>query len=316
MSTSDIRGVVPAVPTPVSDLGEPDTLRLIAFCQHLLREGADALNITGTTGEATSLSREQRQAIISALEKCEIDKSRLMVGTGAAAVTDAVALSRSAAEAGFAGALVLPPFYFKDPSKSGLLRYFEAIVAATQEANLNIYLYNFPALSGVAFAAELVDSLVRAFGVRIKGLKDSSGDLKYASEIAARFPELKVFPSNEGTLLDARSGKFAGAISATANLSTAACVAAFRSGDERELEKAKTIRAIIAEGALVPRVKAVLSGQLNDAEWANVLPPYDRLSLEEARDLSGQIEAIVQLGSDYRQEVNEMASAALGRSAG
>ena len=56
---------------------------------------------------------------------------RLMVGTGAAAVADAVALTRHAAELGFAAALVLPPFYYKGVPDDGLVAYIDALVQAT-----------------------------------------------------------------------------------------------------------------------------------------------------------------------------------------
>ena len=58
---------------------------------------------------------------------------RMMVGTGAAAVADAVALTRHAAELGFAGALVLPPFYYKGVPDDGLVAYIDTIVKATAQ---------------------------------------------------------------------------------------------------------------------------------------------------------------------------------------
>lgn len=291
MTTTNIKGVIPAVPTPVSSKGEPDTGRLIEFGSSLLAEGANALNITGTTGEATSLSREQRHQIISDLGKSSIDKSRLMVGTGAAAVADAVALSRTAADNGFAAALLLPPFYFKDPSFDGLLRYFGAVVEGTATTAIPIYLYNFPALSGVPFTPDLVSALVDRFGDRIAGLKDSSGDLDYAAAIAQQFRSLRVFPSNEGTLMEARAGEFAGTISATANLSVQSCASAFQDGDKAELEKASSIRSVVAKGPLVPRIKALIAERLNASTWANVLPPYRRLSEQEADLLYAEVKS-------------------------
>lgn len=283
MTSLNLRGVIPAVPTPVSSKGTVDVGRLVEFCGHLLAEGADALNINGTTGEATSLARDQRLNVIAAVAGSDLDRSRVMFGTGAAAVSDAVALSRAVAEHGFAAALILPPFYFKDPSEAGLLGYFEAIIAGAP--NLDIYLYNFPALSGVKFTREFVASLLQAFGDRIKGLKDSSGDLAYATEIATTFPQLKVFPSNEAILLEAKEGRFAGTISATANLSTSQCASAFLTGDKTALDRAIAVRQLIAKGPLVPRIKAVISNRLSDDVWANVLPPYVKLASDEASDL-------------------------------
>lgn len=288
MTDDNLKGIIPAVPTPVSDKGEVDIGRFLDFCRYLFDKGAYGLNITGTTGEATSLSRDQRLDVIAALAASDLDKSRMIVGTGAAAVADAVALAHAVADAGFAGALVLPPFYFKDPSNEGLRRYFEAILS--KAPGLDIYLYNFPALSGIKFTTELVALLVNAFDGSIKGLKDSSGDLDYAAEIAKSFPRLKVFPSSEAVLLQARRGAFAGSISATANLSVGECAAAFRDGDAAALDRAVRVRQLIAKGPLVPRIKAVISGRLSDPVWANTLPPYAQLDRAEAQALLAQVD--------------------------
>lgn len=290
MPKSTLAGVIPAVPTPITSDLTPDTDRLISFSAYLLDQGANGLNISGTTGEATSFSCEQRMTIIDALSRSQLDTSKMMVGTGAAAVSDAVQLSVAAGDAGFSGALVLPPFYFKDPTQGGLLRYFEKIVSATQTHNLDLYLYNFPALSGIAFTREFVAELRKAFGSRIAGLKDSSGNLEYASDIAVTFPDLKVFPSNEGTLMEARSGNYAGTISATANLSISACANVWRTGDEASLETAKKLRAIVANGPLVPRIKAIISDQKNDPAWMAVMPPYEVLSDKGLRNLIQELE--------------------------
>ena len=76
----------------------------------------------GTTGEATSFSLDERKGVMDAYKANGLPLDRLMVGTGAAAVSDAVALTRHAAELGFAGALVLPPFYYKGVPDDGLGR--------------------------------------------------------------------------------------------------------------------------------------------------------------------------------------------------
>ena len=82
----------------------------------------------GTTGEATSFSRDERMGLMSAYRDNGLPMQRLMVGTGAAAVSDAIALTRHAAGLGFAGALVLPPFYYKGVPDDGLVAYIDAIV--------------------------------------------------------------------------------------------------------------------------------------------------------------------------------------------
>src|SRR5258708_25878441 len=80
---------------------------------------------------------------------------RMMVGTGAAAVADSVALTRHAAGLGFGGALVLPPFYYKGVPDAGLASYVAALVEATADRPLPLYLYHYPQLSGLPWPVKL-----------------------------------------------------------------------------------------------------------------------------------------------------------------
>ena len=277
MQGAGLRGVIAAAATPVTPELEPDLKRFVALCRWLLENGCDGLNICGTTGEATSFSAEQRMAVMSAAAD-SLPLARLMVGTGAASLADAVRLTRHAAALDFAGALVLPPFYYKDVAEDGVFHHFERIIAATAEEPIPLYLYNFPALSGVPFTPALVRRLREAFGGRIAGLKDSSGNLAYASEIAAISPELRVFPSNEAVLLQARAGAFAGCISASANVNSSFCARAFRDGDQAALERATAIRAALSRRPLIASVKAALAAILADAAYERVMPPLMPLS--------------------------------------
>src|SRR5882672_3192659 len=131
MPESRLRGVIAAVATPVEPNGEPDTARATRLARYLLDNGCDGLNVLGTTGEATSFSLAQRQKVMTAYAHAGLPLDRLMVGAGAAAVADAVALARHAAELGFGGALVLPPFYYKGVPDDGLVAYIEALVKAS-----------------------------------------------------------------------------------------------------------------------------------------------------------------------------------------
>jgi 4-hydroxy-tetrahydrodipicolinate synthase len=271
--TDKLQGVIAAVATAVDDKGEPDCARATALARFLLDNGCDGLNVLGTTGEATSFSLEQRKRVMTAYKDNGLPLDRLMVGTGAAAVADAVALTRHAAELGFAGALVLPPFYYKGVPDDGLVAYVDTIVQATAARPIPLYLYHFPSQSGLPWHVKLVKRLIDTFGTRIVGLKDSSGDMAYAREAAAIDKGFKVFPSTEAVLLEARSGAFAGCISATANLNADLCARAWRSGDNTALDEAVTIRKLFDGKQLVPGVKALLSHIHGDPAWGRVQPP-------------------------------------------
>jgi 4-hydroxy-tetrahydrodipicolinate synthase len=273
VTKSGLAGVIAAIATAVDPKGEPDCARSTALARFLLDNGCDGLNVLGTTGEATSFSLTQRQRVMRAYRDAGLPMDRLMVGTGAAALADAVELTRYAADLGFAGALVLPPFYYKGVPDDGLVAYVGALVGATADRPIPIYLYHFPAMSGLPWHVKLIRRLINEFGSRIAGLKDSSGDMPYASEAAAVASEFKVFPSTEAALTEAREGPFAGCISATANLNADLCARFYRHGDRAALDGAVTIRKLFDGRALVPGVKTLLAHIHGDPAWAKVMPP-------------------------------------------
>jgi 4-hydroxy-tetrahydrodipicolinate synthase len=271
--TRTLSGVIAAVATPVAEDGAPDVARATKLARFLLDNGCDGLNVLGTTGEATSFSLDERKRVMTGYRDAGMPLHRLMVGTGAAAIADAVALTRHAAELGFAGALVLPPFYYKGVPDDGLVAYIETIVQATAAKPIPIYLYHFPQQSGLHWHVVLVRRLLDKFGSRIVGLKDSSGDMAYAREAAAISKSFAVFPSTEAVLLEARGGAFAGCISATANCNADLCQCAWSKGDQAALDHAVSIRKLFDGKQLVSGVKALLAHIHGDPALARVKPP-------------------------------------------
>jgi 4-hydroxy-tetrahydrodipicolinate synthase len=264
--TKKLSGVIAAISTPVQEDGAPDTARATKLARYLLDNGCDGLNVLGTTGEATSFSLDERKRVMTAYKDAGLPMERLMVGTG-------VALTRHAASLGFAGALVLPPFYYKGVPDDGLDAYIGALVKSTDDSKLPIYLYHFPAQSGLPWHVELIKRLRKNYAGRIAGLKDSSGDMAYARSAAAIDPDFAVFPSTEACLLEARGGAFAGCISATANLNSDLCARAWGSGDAAALDAAVTIRKLFDGKALVSGIKALLSHIHGDPALARMKPP-------------------------------------------
>jgi len=292
MAVSPPRGVIAAIATAVDPNGAIDAARSLALARYLLANGCDGLNVLGTTGEATSFSVAERTALMSAYGAAGLPLSRCVVGTGAAAVADAVALTRHAAELGFGGALLLPPFYYKDLADDGLFAYVERILTAISATPIPIYLYHFPALSGVPWPLKLIAQLIEAFGAAIRGLKDSSGNMTYAQAAAALAPGFDVFPASEATLLAARDGPFAGCISATANLNSDLCARAYHGGDADALAQAVAIRELVSGRPTVATVKALLAHCHGDPAWAQMMPPLSALNETEQSALAAQYDAV------------------------
>ena len=287
-----LSGVIAAVATPIDENGAPDLQRATKLARFLLDNGCDGLNVLGSTGEATSFSRDERMAVMDAYKKNGLPLERLMVGTGAASVSDAIALTRHAAELGFGGALVLPPFYYKGVTDDGLENYIGALVKATEASKLPIYLYHYPQLTGILWHVALIERLRKSFPSRIVGLKDSSGDMAFARSAAAVAKDFAVFPSTEACLLDARKGEFAGCISATANLNSDLCQRAWSSGDAAALEAAVAIRKLFDGRPLVPGVKTLLAHIHNDPALARVRPPLAAVSNADREAITGGYDAI------------------------
>jgi 4-hydroxy-tetrahydrodipicolinate synthase len=290
--TKTLSGVIAAVATPIDAAGAPDLKRATDLARHLLENGCDGLNVLGSTGEATSFSRDERKSVMDAYKKNGLPLDRLMVGTGAASVSDAIALTQHAADLGFAGALVLPPFYYKGVTDDGLVNYIGAVVKATEDSKLPIYLYHYPQLTGTPWHVALIKRLRDSFPARIVGLKDSSGDMAFARSAAAVAKDFAVFPSTEACLLDARKGEFAGCISATANLNSDLCQLAWSKGDAAALEAAVAIRKLFDGRPLVPGVKTLLAHIHKEPALAQVRPPLAAVSAADREAITGGYDAI------------------------
>ena len=292
MLSQTLSGVIAAVATPIAEDGAPDLKRAVKLARYLLDNGCDGLNVLGTTGEATSFSLDERKAVMDAYKANGLPLHRLMVGTGAASMSDAIALTRHAAELGFGGALVLPPFYYKGVPDDGLFAYIDTLVKATAAKPIPIYLYHFPAMSGLPWHVTLIKRLLESFPTRIVGLKDSSGDMAYARSAAAISPDFAVFPSTEAALIEARQGAFAGCISATANLNADLCARAWREGDPVALEAAVAIRKLFDGRPLVSGVKALIGHIHGDPALAWVKPPLTAFSAADRTAVFGGHDAV------------------------
>jgi 4-hydroxy-tetrahydrodipicolinate synthase len=285
MMKNKLRGVIAASATPVLADGSPDLARLMPHLRRLLEGGCDAINLLGTTGEANSFGVRQRLAVMRAVKEAGLPMDRMMVGTGVCALDETVVLTQAAADLGFAGALVLPPFFYPGIEPAALLAYVDALVARLNAGAMALYLYHIPQNTGVPWPVEVVAALAKKHAGLLRGIKDSAGDLAYSRAVVAADRALAVFPSSEATLWEADQEGFAGCISATTNLTGADSQLAWthQGSDEgkRAVERASAARAILAREALVASVKAALALRYTDAEWARTgLPLVPRTAAE------------------------------------
>ena len=227
-----LSGVIAAVATPIDESGAPDLKRAINLARYLLDNGCDGLNVLGTTGEATSFSLDERKAVMDAYKSNGLPLHRLMVGTGAAAISrcgrphPARRRARLRRRVGVA-AILLQRRARRWPCR--LHRNIGEDDGTKADSDLSL---SFPGNVGPAMARCFDPPASEIFlRSRIVGLKDSSGDMAYARSAAAISKNFAVFPSTEACLIEARSGDFAGCISATANLNAGPLRASLEPGD-------------------------------------------------------------------------------------
>ena len=272
IATTKLAGVWSAVLTPVDEDYEPDAARAVAYYRDLLRDGIDGINLLGTTGEAMSFSVDQRLRLMEAVA-ASVPHDRTMCGTGAASLADAVRLTRAAGELGFAAALIMPPFFFRDATDDGILRFFDALLSRAGALHTTIVLYNFPRMSGITFHDDLVDRLIEAFPGAISGMKDSSNDAALQKELLGRHPELRVFPSTEETLIAAKAYGAAGCISGSVCLWPQAAHAALAQGDVSAATAVGQARAALTGAPLISLVRDRVAQARNDDAWLRAMPP-------------------------------------------
>ncbi|HKE73803.1 MAG TPA: 4-hydroxy-tetrahydrodipicolinate synthase [Acidimicrobiales bacterium] len=181
MGTARFGKVLTAMVTPFTDGGDLDLDGAAALARWLVAQGNDGLVLAGTTGEAPTLTDDEKVALWRAVRDA-VDVP-LLAGSGSYDTRHSVELSRRAAETGVDGLLVVSPYYNRPP-QAGIEAHFRAVAAAT---DLPVVMYDVPSRTARAIA---VDTIVRlATEVpNIVGLKDARGNPGEAARIVAGAP--------------------------------------------------------------------------------------------------------------------------------
>ncbi len=289
-----LSGVFAPVITPFDADLRPDAARLIRHCRWLLSQNCQ-LAVFGTNSEANSLSTDEKIELLDALVEAGIDPARMMPGTGACALTDTVRLTAQAVKRGCAGALMLPPFYYKAVSDDGLFRSYAEVIERVGDACLRIYLYHIPPIAQVPISHDLIERLIAAYPDTVVGIKDSSGDWANTEGMLKRFPGFTVFAGSESFLLRTMRGGGAGCISATANINPAAIhkvFAEWQSPGAEDLQAGlDALRGVMQSFPMIPALKETLAQFAGDPDWRRLRPPLDELTEDQRRALTAALSA-------------------------
>jgi 4-hydroxy-tetrahydrodipicolinate synthase len=276
------------VVTPFRADLSPDTNRLIAHCRWLLSHNV-GLAVFGTNSEANSLSADEKLMLMDKLVESGIEPGMMMPGTGCCALSDSVRLTRRAVELGCAGALMLPPFYYKGVSDDGLFASFAEVIERVGDERLRVYLYHIPPVSQVPITLGLIERLLKAYPTAIAGVKDSSGDWSNTKAMLDAFPGFGVFAGNELILLDTLRNGGMGCISATANVNPGPIHELFAQWEtpaaERLQAEATATRTFIQQFPMIPALKQIVAHHSGDAEWVRLRPPLVELTSAQSGQL-------------------------------
>ncbi|MBI2772441.1 MAG: dihydrodipicolinate synthase family protein [Burkholderiales bacterium] len=272
--------------TPFNAGGTPSAARMARHCRWLLDQDV-GLAVFGTNSEATSLSVAEKRGLLDELRAAGLPMDRMMPGTGACAAPDTIELTRHAVQAGCAGVLMLPPFFYKGVSDEGLYRSFAQVIDAVADERLRVYLYHIPPVAQVGISFALIDRLMKNYPGTIAGIKDSSGEWENTSRLLQEFQPrgLDVFAGNETALLRTLQAGGAGCITATGNVNAAAIVRLCRTWNHADAQeqqhKLNQTRAVFQQLPIIPAMKAAVAWKSGDAGWRAVRPPL--VELDEAQ---------------------------------
>jgi 4-hydroxy-tetrahydrodipicolinate synthase len=279
-------GVIAPVVTPFDEDGGPDPDRFIEHAEWLLTDGCTALAPFGTTSEANSLGLDERMELLEGLVDAGVDPAKLMPGTGSCSVADAAMLTQHAVDLGCGGVLMLPPFYYKNPSEEGLFRFFAEVIDDVADDRLRLYLYHIPPVAQVGISLGLIGRLKKEFPGIVVGLKDSSGDWNNMKAILDAYPDFELFPGSELFLLEGLRHGSVGVISATANVGARAMRQLYDNWEGPDADKKQgeisALRKTIQSFPMIPTLKALIAHYRQDRGWADVRPPFVPLTKAEA----------------------------------
>jgi 4-hydroxy-tetrahydrodipicolinate synthase len=284
--------------TPIDSAGAFDPALCHDLLAYLRENGADGVVTLGTTGEFSSFSVQERKKILEFTAKSR-GSLELICHVGTPNLPETLELLHHAAGSGAGAALVLPPFYYKNPSVDGLERFFVRVLEA---ARIPILLYNIPGTSAVPITDELVRRL--SGHEKLYGIKDSSGDPERLMSYLKNFPKLKIFTGSPALIeMDLHNGG-AGAITGNGNVipvETAAVFREFRAGRDIKAAQARLNEVSRITGGDIASMKIML-GELGLRE-SYCRPPLIAPDEEQRAKLKVQLAKL----HDLRQAVSKQA---------
>ena len=252
----DLKGIMPPMVTPFDETG---AIRYDAFernIENYVTAGIEGYLVLGSNGESVFLEHSEKLKLIETARKRIPPSMTLLAGTGVESTRATIELTKEAAERGVDGVLVKNPFYFKNQMTFDV--YMAHYAAIADASPVPVVIYNVPVFTGVPLESRLVIELSKHPNIR--GLKDSSGDVKLISEVVWNTNNFSVLAGSAPTLFPAMAAGARGGIVAIACAAPKAMLRLYRAFTAGDYKRAGVVQRIIAPAAGAVTAKYGIAG--------------------------------------------------------
>jgi len=236
-STAWLTGTIPDLPTPFDEAGEVDLTAFARLCERQIQAGVSAIVAGETTGEASTLTPAEHDAIIRTAVGTARGRVRVIAGAGSNSTGQAIEKTRRAELAGADAVLSVMPYYNK-PMQAGIAAHFRAIADSTA---LPIILHDIPARTVRELGDATLSSLSQSR--QFIGLRDATGDLARPLRLRTMLPSgFRLLSGDDTTVLAFLASGGDGCISAISNVAPELCQVIYSSFRQGRLQSARYLQ--------------------------------------------------------------------------
>ena len=230
-------GSFTALITPFTSDGVIDERAFQRFVAWQIESGSNGVVPAGTTGEAATLTRDERKRLIHLCVEAAKDNIIVMAGVGSNSTEEAKVLAQDAEKAGADAALVITPYYNK-PTREGLFLHYKSVHDACR---IPIFAYTVPGRCGISLSLSVLKKLCGL--PRFAGIKDATGDLVRPLQTRCALGEnFYQFSGEDASVVAFLAQGGHGCISVTANVAPALCADLHRAWKQGDRDKVAVIR--------------------------------------------------------------------------
>ena len=203
-----------AMVTPFNADGSVNYEKAADLAEWLINNGSDGLVVAGSTGEAATMSAEEKLELFRVVVNRINKRVPVIAGTGSNNTTDSVKMTKMAEAMGVDGVLIVGPYYNK-PTQEGFYQHFAAVAQST---GLPIIVYNVPGRTASNISPAIVARLAADFE-NIVAIKEAAGNVAQVAELYSVLPEnFTIYSGDDGLILPFMSVGAAGLISVLSNI--------------------------------------------------------------------------------------------------